>query len=115
MANMQPFSLKIFRETFSRSRAKQFMSNMELAQIHTALEEKNEALLGKLYKILIQEQVNDEKLVRDFIMTKNRLVDGFEVEAISIEKQYVEAPRKKRAAKAEKTEQQEAEKLLGNL
>jgi hypothetical protein len=59
--------------------------------------------------------MTDEKIVRDFVMAKNRLYDGFMAEAKSIGKKMIEAPRKKRVAKVEKSERKKAEKLLEEL
>ncbi len=109
------FSLANFREAFQRSRARQYMSEMEVEQVRTALEEKNEFLLAELYDVLLQEQVADEKIVRDFVMTKNRIIDDFKASATSIEKKFVQAPLKKRIAKTEKSEHKKAEAMLKKI
>jgi hypothetical protein len=109
------FSIANFRKAFSESRARQYMSDMEIEQIRTAIEEKDIMLLGKLYDVLLQEQLTDEQIIRDFVMTKNKLLDGFMVNAMSIEKTLVQGPMKKRVAKAEKKEQKKAEDILNKL
>jgi len=109
------FSIPNFRKLFSESNAKQYMSDMDIEQIRTAMEEKDVMLLGTLYDILLKEQVSNEEVVRDFIMTKNKILDGFLVESMSIEKKIVQGPMKKRTAKAEKKEQKKAEQILEDL
>ncbi len=109
------FSIANFRKLFTESNAKQYMSEMDIEQIRKAIEEKDLMLLGTLYDILLKEQVSNEEVVRDFIMTKNKILDGFMVESMSIEKKLVQAPLKKAAAKAEKKERKKAEKILEEL
>ena len=115
MTNLKPFSIANFRMMFSQSRARQYMSDMEIEQIRVAVEEKDVILLGKLYEILLQEQATDEQIVREFVMTKNKIMDGFMVDAMDAEKKIVESPRKKKVAKAEKKEQKQAEAILKKL
>lgn len=114
-SSMQPFSIQNFKIAFNNSRGRKYMSDMEVEQVRTAIEEKDVMLLGKLYDILLQEQVNDEQIVRDFIMTKNRILDDFMAESKGIENKFVQGPIKKRAAKIEKKERKKAEKMLENL
>lgn len=109
------FSIANFRDAFQKSRARQYMSDMEVEQVRTAVEEKNIMLLGQLYDVLLQEQVTDEQIVRDFVMTKNKLLDNFTVASIDIEKKLIQKPQKKRVARAEKKERKAAEKILTNL
>lgn len=111
----QPFSIANFKKAFSNSRSRKYMSDMEVEQVRTAIEEKDVMLLGQLYDILLQEQVNDEQIVRDFVMTKNKILDGFLFETVSIEKKFVQGPMKKRAEKAATKEKKKAEKMLENL
>ncbi len=109
------FSIANFQKAFESSPARKYMSQMEVAQVRSAIEEKNIMLLGQLYDVLLREQVADEQIVRDFVMTKNRVADNFAVEVIDIEKKMVQGPMKQKAAKAEKKEQKGAEDLLKNL
>ena len=115
MSPLKPFSIKNFRELFENSSARQFMSNMELEQVRVAIENKDVMLLGQLYDILLKGQMNDQDIVRDFVMAKNRIVDGFMAEATGIEKKISEAPRKEAVSKAEKREQAKAEAMLKKL
>lgn len=114
-SSTQPFSIANFKKAFNSSRSRKYMSDMEIEQVRTAIEEKDVMLLGKLYDILLQEQVNDEQIVRDFIMTKNRILDDFMAEATSIGNKMMQAPLKKRVAKTEKLEQKRAEAILKKL
>lgn len=91
------------------------MSDMDVEQVRAAMEEKDIMLLGKLYDILLKEQVSNEAVIRDFVMTKNKILDGFQVESMTIEKKIVQGPMKKRAAKVAKREQKKAEKILEKL
>ena len=111
----KPFSIENFKEAFNNSKARQYLSDMELEQVRVALEEKDLGLLGTLYEVLLQEKAADEEIVRDFVMAKNRILDGFETEAVNTGKKMLEAPRKMRAAKTEKEEQLKAEGMLKNL
>ncbi len=119
MANQQistePFSIANFKKVFSNSASRQCMSDMDVEQVRTAIEEKDVVLLGKLYEILLKEQVADDEIIRDFVMTKNKILDGFMFEARNIENKFVQAPMKKRAAKTAKREQKNAEKMLEDL
>ena len=109
------FSIANFKKAFRDSAARQYMSEMEVEQVRTAVEGKDVMLLGKLYDVLLQEQVSDEQIVREFVMTKNRILDDFMAEATSIEKKMVQAPFKKRVAKTEKQEKKRAENILKKL
>lgn len=113
--SMQPFSIPNFKKAFNNSRSRKYMSDMEVEQVRTAMEEKDVMLLGKLYEILLQEQTNDEAIVRDFVMTKNRIIDDFMAESKSIENKMLQAPLKKKVAKTEKREQKRAEAILKKL
>jgi hypothetical protein len=91
------------------------MSDMDVTQIHQAIEEKDVMLLGKLYEVLLREQDSKEEAVRDFVISKNKIIDEFMVQTVDIDKKFVEAPRKKAVAKAEKKEQKSAENILKGL
>lgn len=110
-----PFSIANFRKAFEASGSRQYMSDMDIEQVRTAIEEKDIMLLGKLYDILLKEQVANESVVRDFVMTKNKILDGFMVETMTIEKRIVQGPMKKRAAKVAKKERKKAEQILEEL
>ncbi len=113
--DQQAFSIKKFKSLFYTSPARQFMSDMDIEQVRKAIEDKDILLLGQLYEILLHEQVTNENVIRDFVMTKNKILDGFTADAMSIEKRFVEAPRKERAEKAERKEQKKAEEILKKL
>lgn len=112
---VKPFSIQNFRELYNRSEAKKYLSAMDIEQIRVAMEKKDTALLEKLYETLLKEQASNDEIVRDFVITKNKILDEFYVEATQIKKRYVEAPMKKRAAKAEQKERKKAEDILKQL
>ncbi len=109
------FSIAKFKTAFSNSRAKQYMSDMEIEQVRRAIEDKDILLLGQLYEILLKEQSTDEQIVQDFVMTKNRILDDFMVQATSIEKKMVQVPHKQAEARAVAQEEQAAEDILKKL
>jgi|GEM_PF-2529197 len=109
------FSIANFKKLFRQSPARKFMSDMEVEQIRVAVEEKNVFLLGKLYDILLQENVVNEEIVRQFVLTKNKIIDDFSIEAVGIQKKTVQAPFQKKVAKAEQEERSSAEDILKNL
>lgn len=111
----KPFSIANFRQLFNAAQSRQYMSDMEVEQVRVAIEDKNVALLGQLYEILLKEQATDEEIVREFVMTKNRLVDKFMVDAVDIEKKMVQGPIKQAAEKAQRKEEKKAEKMLEEL
>ncbi len=113
--SIQPFSIQNFKKAFNNSKSRKYMSDMEIEQVRAAMEEKDVMLLGKLYEILLEEQANDEQIIRDFVMTKNRILDDFMAESKSIENKMLQAPLKKKVATTEKNEQKHAEALLKNL
>jgi len=110
-----PFSIPNFKKLFNFSRARQYMSEMDIRQIHEAIEEKDMVLLEKLYDVLLQEQMTDEEAIRTFVMAKNKILDDLAIKTMSIEKQFIELPRKEATAKIEKKEQKNAEDILKNL
>lgn len=109
------FSIAKFRELFEHSHARQYMSLMDVEQIYEAIDAKNVMLLGKLYDILLQEQVADEAIVREFVMCKNRIEDNFSVAVTDAEKKLLGNPQKQKVAKAEQGEQKRAENILKKL
>lgn len=109
------FTIANFRRAFSQSPARQYMSDMDVEQVRKAVEEKDLMLLGSLYEILLREQVNSEDIVRDFVMTKNKILDGFMIETVNIEKKIVQGPKKAAAAKVERRERNRAEDILKKL
>ena len=111
----QVFSIAKFKDAFAQWRGRQFMSDMELEQVATAVEKKDVILLGTLYEILMEEKSTNEEIVTEFIMKKNRIVDGFMVEAREIQIKLIEKPLKQKMAHAQKREQKQAEKILEQL
>lgn len=110
-----PFSIANFKKLFENSESRKYMSDMEVRQVDVAIEEKDVMLLGKLYEILLLEQATGQEIIRDFVTTKNRVVDGFMAEAKGIEKKFAEAPFKKKVAAEEKSEQKSAEEMLKRI
>lgn len=109
------FTIKNFRELYYTSEAKKYLSSMEIEQIKVALEQQDVGLLEKLYKILQQESLTNEQIVREFVMTKNKIVDEFQVEVIDIEKKYITGPKLEKAKAVAEAEQAGAEELLDDL
>ena len=112
---LDEFSIANFKFLFNASRAKKYLSEMELKNIQTALEEKNLVLLRKLYEVLLQEYKTDEQIVQNFVMTQNRILNDLGNKAEEIKKQYIELPRKKRIAKIENKEHLLADEILNQL
>jgi len=110
-----PFSIANFRKVFNNSPSLKYMSDMEIEQVRKAIEDKDVMLLGKLYDILLRERTTDEQIIRDFVMTKNRIIDNFLIETTTIEKKMIEAPMREKIATAEQKEQMTAEDILNNL
>ena len=115
MTSDNDFSLANFKKAFEKSPARQYMSQMEVEQVRLAIEEKDLRLLEQLFEILMQEQVTNEKIVRDFVLAKNRLTDSFIAEATDVEKKLVQGPIKKKAAKVQKKDEKSADELLEGL
>jgi hypothetical protein len=98
-----------------KSVARKFLGTMDMAQIQEAIDERNFPLLKSLYEILKEEQKFDEKLVADFIITKNRLMDEFYEEAEQIKKEMIDEPMKAQKAQMAAKEEEAAENILSNL
>jgi hypothetical protein len=113
--NSKAFSIRNFREVLRKSSATKYLSDMEIQQVRTAIEEKDLMLLGRLYEILLQQQASDEKIVRDFIFAKNRLTENFETSAVKIEKRDYEAKYQQRQAAIESEEKQKAENIINDI
>jgi len=109
------FTIKNFKELYYKSEAKKYLSAMEIEQIKVALEQQDIGLLERLYKILQQEAVTNEQIVREFVMTKNKIVDDFQVEVIDIGKKYIVEPVKEKARAEEAKSKEDAEDLLQDL
>ena len=112
---LDDFSIANFKFLFNASRAKKYLSIMEIEHIKVALEEKNLVLLRKLYEVLLQEYKTDEQIVQNFVMTQNRILNDLGNKAEDIKKQYIEIPRKKRIAKIENSEHAMADEILHQL
>jgi hypothetical protein len=112
---MKPFSLANFKMLLEKSVARKFLGTMDMAQIQEAIDERNFPLLKSLYEILKEEQKFDEKLVADFIITKNRLMDEFYEEAEQIKKEMIDEPMKAQKAQMAAKEEEAAENILSNL
>ncbi len=112
---VKPFSLVNFRALYEQAPSRQYLSKMEEEQIGAALKDKNIPLLEALYKILLQEQSSDAEIARDFIMTKNRILDDCMIDMKDIENKYLAKPLKKKRARTEKVERKKAEALLKQL
>ncbi len=112
---MQDFSFVNFRELWRNSRSKKYMSDMEIEQVKVALEDKNERLLSKLFEILQQEHLSNEKIVQDFVMTKNRILDELLIESTELKKKYIDIPEKNKRQTAETKEKSQADTLLNQL
>jgi hypothetical protein len=109
------FSIQAFRELFAKSKARKYLSRMEEETVRRALEEKNADLLKELYAVLVQEQESDEKLVQEYVMTQNKLMDDYSLKSTAIEKKYLRQINAEKIAPAEKSDQDEAERLLGAI
>ena len=111
----QPFSIDAFKALFRNSRARKYLSRMEVEQIHTALEDKNVKLLETLYGVLLQEKTRDEEIVRDFVMTQNRIMDEYNIELTGIKKKYVDRPLMEESNAAASKEKAEADEILKKI
>lgn len=109
------FSIEAFVELFRDSAAKQYMSKMDIEQIRRAVEEKDEYLLKELWPILLAGQTRDEEIVRNFVMTKNKILDDYDVEVVNIRKKFVDNPKKQKLRALSEKEANTAENILGDL
>ncbi len=115
VATSQPFSLEVFQTLFQNSRARKYLSNPEVQQVYSALEAGNIKLLKLLYRILLKEKVQDEEIVRDFVMAKNQIVDEFNLKATGIAKRSILEPKKQREAWEKAHEKALADELIEDL
>ena len=109
------FSIANFKKLFNESKARQYMSEMDVAQVRQAIDDKDIMLLGQLYDVLLQEQMTNEEIVRDFVMTKNKILDDFAVTVRNIDQTMGKGAQKQIMATQEKQEQNSAEDILKNL
>ncbi len=110
-----PFSLQNFQKIFGLSPAKKYLTKYEVNQIREAMEKKDLPLLEKLYVVLHEERKTDEEIMRNFVISKNRIMEEYIHGVKEIRKAYIEEPRKKRAAKEEAREKAGAEKILKQI
>ena len=108
-------TIEEFLRLYNRCESVRFLSKMDKEQINEALEKKNFEVLNPLYKILLEESKNEEQIVRDFVMTKNRILDELSVDATEIKKKYIERPKMAKNAAIERAEEGAADDLLNNL
>jgi hypothetical protein len=112
---VETFTLASFTRLFRSSPASKFLTRFEMEQIKEAVEEKNLPLLQKLYMVLLEEKKTDEEVVRNFVMSKNRIMDDFSVKTTVIEKKYIEGPKRKKRAKAEAADKADVEDILNQI
>lgn len=109
------FTIGTFQKVYRSSRARKYLSRMETEQIRQAVEAKNLPLLKTLYDVLLQEKLKDEEIVREFVMTKNRIIDEFTVKAKHVHFEYVRKPVAKRHEVQRQKESDAADDILNNL
>ncbi len=109
------FSVEAFRALFNRSVIRKYLSAMDVEQVRIALEDKDMVVLQRLYEVLLQAEAKDEKIVREFVITKNKILDKFYVESMGIHHQIVVGSIQKRSAKAHMEDETAAEDILKHL
>ncbi|MFA5828977.1 MAG: hypothetical protein WC843_00560 [Candidatus Gracilibacteria bacterium] len=112
---IKPFSIQNFQELFYSSKAMKYLSRMDIQQIEKAISEKNKTLLMRLYPVVIQEKYVNDKIIQDFIIKKNRLLNDFEAEGSGIYKKYSEKLIKNKQNKLEQKDLSEAENILKQI
>lgn len=107
-----PFSIENFIKLFEVSESKKYLSVEEIAQIQTAIEQKNTQLLQNLYQTLLAEKTADNTIVACFLDKKQESLDEAAIQAADIYNQFIIKPKREEMAHREAEENGNPEDIL---
>jgi len=113
--NKSQFTIEQFLDLLGKSDAAALLPVEMKLQMDQAIATGDMGTLQRIYDILIAEKDYGKKIVADFSVAKEKIMDRYMVTVTDIRKKYTEGPMKEKIAAATVEEETMADQMLNNL